>query len=571
MMFAREPPVHAGRQRGVGPLSPFSPPSPINYSPHPHDLTTPPSPIKIDPIKIDPIKFEGGGGYYPPSPAMKLEPLSPSNPYLRSSSGGRGSSGPSASASGNINESQASPCASSIDSMPPYSPMSSIGGANFTSASSPMTSPLSPSSTATLSPSAKLGREDLSPASSINSYSCDPNDKKKKGSLGRQTEELCLVCGDRASGYHYNALTCEGCKGFFRRSITKKAVYTCKYGKNCEMDMYMRRKCQECRFKKCINVGMRPECVTQSPDSTPSTGVVPEHTCQVKREQKKAKDKDKIGFNPSPDNPKQQPFLLQLGNGLPSPLALPSTLKSCGRIELTKDHQELINRLINNQEECESPPETSLKTIFGSLDRSSDMSRFHQITEMTRLTVELIVQFALRLPGFRSIAVEDQVTLLKACSSELIVLRASRRYHTDTDSIVFADNSPCTREFYVSAGMDPLTTDSLFNFCKKMAAMKVDNAEYALLASITLFSERPALLDPARVERIQYLYVETLYAYVTNKWAPKSGMMVAKLLDVLTQLRSLGIMNNEQCETFLSSDMELPELLTEIWDINKKT
>jgi len=27
------------------------------------------------------------------------------------------------------------------------------------------------------------------------------------------TEELCLICGDRASGYHYNALSCEGCKG----------------------------------------------------------------------------------------------------------------------------------------------------------------------------------------------------------------------------------------------------------------------------------------------------------------------------------------------------------------------
>lgn len=26
-------------------------------------------------------------------------------------------------------------------------------------------------------------------------------------------EELCVVCGDTASGYHYNALTCEGCKG----------------------------------------------------------------------------------------------------------------------------------------------------------------------------------------------------------------------------------------------------------------------------------------------------------------------------------------------------------------------
>ncbi|XP_076841013.1 bile acid receptor isoform X3 [Brachyhypopomus gauderio] len=26
-------------------------------------------------------------------------------------------------------------------------------------------------------------------------------------------EEVCVVCGDKASGYHYNALTCEGCKG----------------------------------------------------------------------------------------------------------------------------------------------------------------------------------------------------------------------------------------------------------------------------------------------------------------------------------------------------------------------
>ncbi|XP_025782350.1 bile acid receptor isoform X5 [Lynx rufus] len=40
----------------------------------------------------------------------------------------------------------------------------------------------------------------------------------KKARMGTTTgrikgDELCVVCGDRASGYHYNALTCEGCKG----------------------------------------------------------------------------------------------------------------------------------------------------------------------------------------------------------------------------------------------------------------------------------------------------------------------------------------------------------------------
>jgi len=33
------------------------------------------------------------------------------------------------------------------------------------------------------------------------------------GGKSRGQDELCVVCGDKASGYHYNALTCEGCKG----------------------------------------------------------------------------------------------------------------------------------------------------------------------------------------------------------------------------------------------------------------------------------------------------------------------------------------------------------------------
>lgn len=72
--------------------------------------------------------------------------------------------------------------------------------------------------------------------------------------------EVCSVCGDKASGFHYNVLSCEGCKGFFRRSVIKGAQYVCKNGGKCEMDMYMRRKCQECRLRKCQEAGMREQC-----------------------------------------------------------------------------------------------------------------------------------------------------------------------------------------------------------------------------------------------------------------------------------------------------------------------
>src|SRR5699024_6009482 len=65
----------------------------------------------------------------------------------------------------------------------------------------------------------------MSPSNSVNGYVVDSlggDPKKKKGPAPRQQEELCLVCGDRASGYHYNALTCEGCKGKLLRVFFPK-------------------------------------------------------------------------------------------------------------------------------------------------------------------------------------------------------------------------------------------------------------------------------------------------------------------------------------------------------------
>ena len=141
------------------------------------------------------------------------------------------------------------------------------------------------------------------------------------------------------------------------------------------------------------------------------------------------------------------------------------------------------------------------------------------MTEMTILTVQLIVEFSKKVPGFDTLLREDQITLLKACSSEVMMLRCSRKYDINTDSILYANNQPYTRENYKSASVDQ-SADQLFNFCRNMCILKVDNAEYCLLTSIVIFSERPNLIEPKKVERIQDYYVNVLKVYVENKRQP---------------------------------------------------
>ncbi|XP_070706247.1 steroidogenic factor 1-like [Pempheris klunzingeri] len=74
-------------------------------------------------------------------------------------------------------------------------------------------------------------------------------------------EELCPVCGDKVSGYHYGLLTCESCKGFFKRTVQNNKKYMCAERQQCRMDKTQRRRCPFCRFQKCLHVGMRLEAV----------------------------------------------------------------------------------------------------------------------------------------------------------------------------------------------------------------------------------------------------------------------------------------------------------------------
>nr|XP_036232720.1 hormone receptor 4 isoform X2 [Bactrocera oleae] len=74
---------------------------------------------------------------------------------------------------------------------------------------------------------------------------------------------VCMICEDKATGLHYGIITCEGCKGFFKRTVQNRRVYTCVADGTCEITKAQRNRCQYCRFKKCIEQGMVLQAVRE--------------------------------------------------------------------------------------------------------------------------------------------------------------------------------------------------------------------------------------------------------------------------------------------------------------------
>ncbi|XP_061729883.1 uncharacterized protein LOC133534674 [Cydia pomonella] len=88
---------------------------------------------------------------------------------------------------------------------------------------------------------------------------------------GSKPEAMCRVCGDKASGKHYGVPSCDGCRGFFKRSIRRNLDYVCKESGRCIVDVTRRNQCQACRFSKCLRVNMKKDAVQHERAPRPVT------------------------------------------------------------------------------------------------------------------------------------------------------------------------------------------------------------------------------------------------------------------------------------------------------------
>uniref|UniRef100_A0A8C6MVA2 Nuclear receptor subfamily 1, group H, member 5 n=1 Tax=Mus spicilegus TaxID=10103 RepID=A0A8C6MVA2_MUSSI len=384
-------------------------------------------------------------------------------------------------------------------------------------------------------------------------------------------DELCMVCGDKASGYHYNALTCEGCKGFFRRSITKNAVYSCKNGGHCEMDMYMRRKCQECRLKKCKAVGMLAECL------------LTEIQCKSKRLRKNFKH-----------GPALYPAIQVEDEGADTKHVSSSTRSGKGvqdNMTLTQEEHQLLNTIVTAHQKSMIPlGETSKLLQEGSNPELS----FLRLSEVSVLHIQGLMKFTKGLPGFENLTTEDQAALQKASKTEVMFLHVAQLYggedstsgstmrpaklsagtlevhNPSTDESVHSPEN-FLKEGYPSAPLTDITKEfiaSLSYFYRRMSELHVSDTEYALLTATTvLFSDRPCLKNKQHIENLQEPVLQLLFKF-SKMYHPEDPQHFAHLIGRLTELRTLSHSHSEILRMWKTKDPRLVMLFSEKWDLH---
>ncbi|XP_035464980.2 retinoic acid receptor beta-like isoform X2 [Scophthalmus maximus] len=332
-----------------------------------------------------------------------------------------------------------------------------------------------------------------------------------------RTYKPCFVCQDKSSGYHYGVSACEGCKGFFRRSVQKNMVYTCHRDRNCIINKITRNRCQYCRLQRCFAAGMSKELrndrnrrkgkkeavkmtIMETYELTAELGLVVEKICKAHRE--------------------TFPSLCQLGK-------YTTNSSSDHRIQL-------------------------------------DLGLWDKFSELATKCIIKVVEFAKRVPGFTGLTIADQITLLKAACLDILILRICTRYTPDQDTMTFSDGLTLTRTQIHNAGFGPLT-DQVFTFAGQLLPLEMDDTESGLLSAICLVSgDRHDLEEPLKVEVLQEPLLEALKIY-SRKRRPSMPLMFPKALMKITDLRSISAKGAERVVTLkLEIPGSMPPLIKEM-------
>ncbi|KAK9302989.1 hypothetical protein QLX08_005166 [Tetragonisca angustula] len=286
----------------------------------------------------------------------------------------------------------------------------------------------------------------------------DFDQSRKMGTGDRLLDIPCLVCGDRSSGKHYGIYSCDGCSGFFKRSIHSNRRYICKVQGamkgRCPIDKTHRNQCRACRLAKCFEANMNRDAVQhergpRKPKQQQSPIAPPLHNDRLRASlgspyvllhQRKFRCDQRFSPYPRPVALVQKP---PEDSPSPAPLALPhspstTTLYSAPpSVALTP--QPPLLQILMSAEQCQelvwnaplqSETEYSLEQTEASHNSTGTLSNLNPTRELLQETTARLLFMAVRwvccLPLFQSLSKNDQLLLLEGSWTQLFLLHLAQ-------------------------------------------------------------------------------------------------------------------------------------------------
>uniref|UniRef100_A0A4W4G3C4 Peroxisome proliferator-activated receptor gamma n=1 Tax=Electrophorus electricus TaxID=8005 RepID=A0A4W4G3C4_ELEEL len=364
----------------------------------------------------------------------------------------------------------------------------------------------------------------------------------------------CRVCGDKASGFHYGVHACEGCKGFFRRTIRLKLVYDhCDL--HCRIHKKSRNKCQYCRFQKCLMVGMSHNAIRfgRMPQAEKEK-LLAEFSADMDHMHPEAADLRSLAKHLYESYLKNFPLTKAKARAILSGKTNDNAPFVIHDMKSLLEGQQFINC-------CHLPHQGQQRESTGAtlteLQREVELRFFHSCQSRSAEAVSEVTEFAKSIPGFSILDLNDQVTLLKYGVIEVLSIMMAPLMNKDGTLISYGQIF-MTREFLKSL-RKPFSDmmEPKFEFSVKFNMLELDDSDMALfLAVIILSGDRPGLLNVKPIEELQENVLHSLELHLKTNH-PDSLHLFAKVLQKMTDLRQLVTHHVQVIQLLKESEVDL--------------